>query len=504
MREEGIGSERGRASGQQGRVDLGRAAARGTAFTLVAQTGRFALQIGSLVVLARLLSPEAFGLVAMATSVLGVAELIRDFGLSSAAIQAKELSDGERTNLFWVNVGIGTTCALLALVLARPIASLYGDPRVAGVVVALAGLLVVSGVTTQFRAELSRDLRFVALGVVELSAQAAGVAVAITSAVLGAGYWSIVAQQGTVVLLTCVLCVVFCGWRPGLPRRTTSVRKFVRFGSHVLGTQVLGYATNNVDNVGIGAVWGAGPLGVYSRAYQLLMVPINQINDPMSRVVLPVLSRVQDDGPTLQRYVEKAQRVGTYGLGPVFAIAAGVAAPLVALLFGPQWSAVVPVFVALAIGGVFRGVGLVTYWGFLARGRADRQLRMYLITRPLMIGMILAGLPWGPVGVAAGHSAAFAVYWVVALTYMGRVTGLNSRRLLRQALVTLAVLSLPVGLLAYLGTRLVDGTVAQLLLGGGLALAWVGLLLVVLPSQRAELGAARALLRRQRVPASSS
>lgn len=480
-------------------VDLGRAAARGTAFTLGAQAGRFALQIGSLVVLARLLSPEAFGLVAMATSVLGVAELVRDFGLSSAAIQAKTLSDAERTNLFWVNVAIGTGCALVALVGSRPIAALYGDPRVAGVVVALAGLLVVSGVTTQFRAELSRDLRFGALGVVELSAQAGGVAVAITSAALGAGYWSIVAQQGTVVLLTCLLCVLLCAWRPGLPRRDTSVRRFVRFGSHVLGTQVLGYATNNVDNVGIGAVWGAGPLGVYSRAYQLLMVPINQINDPMSRVVLPVLSRVQDDPPTLQRYVEKAQRVGTHGLGPMFAVAAGVAAPLVALLFGAQWGAVVPVFVALAIGGVFRGVGLVTYWGFLARGRADRQLRMYLVTRPVMIGLILAGLPWGPVGVAVGHSAAFLVYWVVSLTYMGRVTGLDSARLLRQALVALGVLALPLGLLAFLGTRLVDGTVPQLVLGLLLAAAWVGLLLAALPSQRAELRAVRRLLGRQRV-----
>ena len=97
-------------------VDLGRQAARGTAVTLVAQLGRFVLQIGSLVVLARLLSPEAFGLVAMVTSLIGIAELVRDFGLSSAAVQAKHLSHEERTNLFWINVAIGTGCAIIAVV----------------------------------------------------------------------------------------------------------------------------------------------------------------------------------------------------------------------------------------------------------------------------------------------------------------------------------------------------------------------------------------------------
>ena len=121
---------------------------------------------------------------------------------------------------------------------------------------------------------------------------------------------------------------------------------------------------------------------------------------------------------------------------------------------------------------------------------------MYLVTRPLMIGLILGGLPWGPVGVAVGHSAAFLLYWLVSLTWMGRATGLDSRRLLRQALLALVALALPLGLLAHLGSRLVDGAVLQLVVGGALALAWVGLLLLVLPSVRAELLAVRRLLRR--------
>jgi PST family polysaccharide transporter len=477
-------------------ADLGREAARGTAVTLVAQSGRFVLQIGSLMILARLLSPEAFGLVAMVTSLIGIAELIRDFGLSSAAIQAKHLSHRERTNLFWINVAIGTVCAVLAVVLAPLIADLYDEQRVYSIVLALSGMLVVSGITTQYRADLSRNLRFRALAAVEFSAQALGVAVAIIAAALGADYWAIVAQQITFVFVTCILSVVFSRWRPGLPNRHTSVRRFVRFGTSVLGTQMLGYATNNIDNVTLGAVWGPGPLGIYSRAYQLLMVPINQINDPTSRVILPILSRVHDDPPKYQRYVEKAQYVGTYVIGPAFAVAAGLAGALVAVLFGPKWTGVTPVFIALALGGVFRGMGLVTYLAFLSSGKAGQQFKMYLVTRPFMMGMIVAGLPWGSVGVAIGHSTAFALYWVASLVYLGRVTGLDVKRLFRQAIVALLTISLPAGLLAFGSSQLVDHPLAKIALGGSLAVAYMVGVFAVSPAKRAEVRQVRRLLRR--------
>ena len=476
-------------------AELSHAAARGAAVTFVSQGARFVLQFGSIIVLARLLTPEAFGLVAMVTAVIGVAELIRDFGLSSAAIQAKDLSDQERTNLFWANVGIGATCALVAFVAAPLIVLLYGDSRVRPIVFALAWLLIVSGVTTQFRAELSRRLRFKALAVVDVFAQMLAIAVAITSAILGAGYWAIVAQQATMVIATCLLSVAFCRWRPRLPRRATSIRRFFRFGGGVLGTQVLGYATNNVDNVGLGAVWGPGPLGVYSRAYQLLMVPINQINDPMTRIVLPILSRVQEDRQTYQRYVAKAQLVGTHVLATAFSLAAALSVPLVAILFGQQWSAVAPIFAVLAVGGIFRGIGLVTYWVFLSRGLAGVQLRMYLLTRPLMMAIILAGLPLGSVGVAAGHSLAFACYWVFSLSYAGRVAGIRAKPLFSSALRSLALISVPAGILAFLATLIVNGAVLQLLVGATVGLSYVGLVLAISPTERRECAQIARLMR---------
>ena len=335
---------------------LGNVAARGAGITLMSQVIRFALQLGSLMVLARLLSPQEFGVVAMVTAITNVMEIVRDFGLSSAVMQAKELNDAERTNLFWANTGIGTGCALVVTLSAPLIVRMYGTSVVGPIVLALGWLFVVSGVNTQFRAELSRSLRFKALAVTDIAAQAGSIAVAISLAAAGAGYWAVVGQQITLVVLTCASNVILCKWRPGLPRRSVSIRRFFRFGGSVLGTNVIGYATNNLDNVAIGIYWGSGPLGLYSRAYQLLMVPLQQVSVPMTRVVLPVLSRVQDEDETYARYVSKAQLVGCYMLASGFAVAAGVSVPLVALLFGPKWSGVAPIFAALAIGGIFRGI----------------------------------------------------------------------------------------------------------------------------------------------------
>ena len=466
---------------------LGKIAARGAGITLMSQGIRFALQLGSLMVLARLLSPQEFGVVAMVTAITNVMEIVRDFGLSSAAMQAKELNDAERTNLFWVNTGIGTGCALVVTLSAPLIVRMYGTPVVGPIVLALGWLFIVSGVNTQFRAELSRSLRFKALAVTDIAAQAGSIAVAISLAAAGAGYWAVVGQQITLVVLTCTSNVILCKWRPGRPRRSVSIRRFFRFGGSVLGTNVIAYATNNLDNVAIGIYWGSGPLGLYSRAYQLLMVPLQQVSVPLTRVVLPVLSRVQDQDETYARYVSKAQLVGCYMLASGFAVAAGVSVPLVALLFGPKWSGVAPIFAALAIGGIFRGIGQISYWMYLSRGRADAQLKLYLVTRPIMIGLMIAGLPWGPVGVAIGHSIGFFLFWIVSLWTAGRCVRTSVRPLFTQATRTLLLISVPAGALAYIGSVLVQPTAASLCLGVALGVGYLALVALLSPAERANL-----------------
>jgi len=465
---------------------LGKIAARGAGITLMSQVIRFALQLGSLTVLARLLSPQDFGVVAMVTAITNVMEIVRDAGLSSAAIQAKELNDAERTNLFWANTGIGAGCALVVTLSAPLVVRIYGTPVVGPIVLALAPLFIISGVNTQFRAELSRSLRFKALAVTDIAAQAGSIAAAISLAAAGAGHWAIVGQQIALVVLTCTSNVILCKWRPGRPRRSVSIRRFFRFGGSVLGTHLIGYATNNLDNVAIGIYSGSGPLGLYSRAYQLLMVPLAQVSVPMTRVVLPVLSRVQDEDDTYARYLSKAQLVGCY-MASGFAVAAGVSVPLVALLFGPKWSGVAPIFAALAIGGIFRGIEPISYWMFLSRGRADAQLKLNLVAMPIMVGIMIAGLPWGPVGVAIGHSIGFFLYWIVSLWTAGRCVRTSVRPLFTQATRSLLLISVPAGGLAYIGSVLVQPAAASLCLGVALGAGYLALVALLSPAERANL-----------------
>jgi O-antigen/teichoic acid export membrane protein len=474
-----------KSTAQQGGA-LGAAAARGTSITLSMQGVRFVLQFISLVVLARLLTPSDFGVVAMVTSVVGVADILRDFGLSSAAIQAKKLNNAERTNLFWVNVGIGTAGAVVIMFCIPLIGRLYGQHNLTPIILSLAWVLIISGVNTQFNAELTRSLRFKALAFADIGAQGLGIAAAILTAVLGGGYWAIVVQQIVVAVMTLVFNMAVCRWRPGLPRRSASIRRFFRFGGGVLGTQLISYVTKNIDNVAVGAYWGAGPLGLYSRAYQLLMTPLNQINAPLTRVALPVLSRVQDDDVVYARYLKKAQLVGCYLTATVFALCAALATPMVDVLFGHKWHQVAPIFALLSIGGVFRSISQISYWIYLSRGKTGAQLKLYLVTRPIMIGIILAGLPWGPVGVAIGCSIAYFLYWVASLWHVGRATGIDSRPLFRNAARSLIMVCTPCGGFAFLGTLIVKPPLAQLAVGGALAAAYIAIMIAVSPIIRSD------------------
>lgn len=463
---------------------LGRSAASGTSWTVAGQLVRTALLFVSTAVLARLLTPGVFGVMAVVTSVVALGELVYQMGLSTAAARQAELSSAQRSNLFWVNTGLGVLLAVACFLLASPASALLSMPSLGPALQAVSVTFVLNGAAAQFRAEVNRRLRFRALAAIDTVPAVFGLLCALAVSAQTRSVWVLVAQYVGVSVLTCALAVWLGRWAVGLPDRHASIREIVRFGTGLFGTQAIAYVTKNIDNLAIAYVLGPGPLGLYSRAYQLLMAPMAQLTAPLTRVYVPVLSRVSSDSERHLRYLTLVGTVPVALLGPIYALAAGAAAPVVDILFGPQWTEAVPVFQVLALGGIFRSFAQLSFWAYLSLDATGAQLRFYLWSQPIVVVAILAGLPWGILGVAVGHSVGYALIWVLGVWRLGAATGLRSAPLLGEGLRALTWLCVPVGGLAFV----LSGTLtwSWLALGSSIAaaLVWTALIARVTPYGR--------------------
>lgn len=460
-------------------------ARRGLATTALSQCCKFLIQLASIVVLARLLTPEDFGTFAMVFAISGFATVIGDFGLSSAAIQARSLSPRQRSNLWWLSLGIGALLWAVLWLIAPLIEDFFGKSGVTELLRVVGLSFVLSAAGSQYVADLTRNLRFGWLAVNEVVAHLVAFGAAVTAAWLGAGPWALVTQQLAFAFVLLVMSVLVGRWLPGLPGEAP-MRSLVSFGGNTLGVQVLTYVSSNVDSIVLGRVAGAGQLGLYDQAYRLFKVPVQQIAAPLTRVALPLLSRRQDAPAEFSRVVLMAQTSMSYVLGSAFVIGAVLAEPVVHVVLGGQWTDAIPLFAILAFGGLFQSMGYVYYWTFMGLGLTNIQLRYSLLTRSIMIVSIIFAVQWGAFGVAVAVAASLALNWVVLSAWPLRKTGLNSG-----AIVSAAVRSLAVHLLAgttvFAADRFVFGNLAdplRLVIGVTSGLAVYLLLILIVPRLR--------------------
>ncbi len=459
---------------------LGRQAARGAAATGGGLVVRISLQLVSVVILARLLGPAQYGLVAMVTAVVGVGDTVRDFGLSSAAIQAPVLTKEQRSNLFWVNTAIGLGLAVLTFACAAPIAGFYDEPRLVAITRALSATFLLNGMMTQHRASLLRAMRFRVVAVIDVLSPAVALGGAITLATIGSGYWALVSQQLLQAAVALAAVIVAGRWRPS-PRwhPDQPMRAFFRFGGHLLGSQLIGYLANNVDSLTIGHRFGAAPLGTYNRAFQLLMNPLNQVRAPSTTVALPVLSRA-NRGLEFDAIVRRGQLALVLPLAVALALVVGTAHPLVAVLLGDQWAAVPPILQLLAVAGLLQTLAYVGYWVYLARGLTRALMQYTMLTSLIKILCVVAGSHWGVIGVAWGYALSHAVEWPISLWWLSRITPMPTRDLVGGALRALGIFAV-VAAAALAGSSVTSGMDPLWSLATGLAagLIAVGALLLV-------------------------
>ncbi len=377
--------------------DLKHKASRGAAVTAGGLWIKTALQLISTMLLARLLDQSDFGLVAMIMAIVGVADLVRDFGMTGAILQAKKLTEDQWRSLLWFSAILGTVLMVGIAACAPLIALMYGEPRLTVLTLAIAPTLLINGLCMPLQASVQRDLRFGTLALIDIVAMAVGVALSVVAALVGLGVWSLVVFAGAGQVYRLIALWIAAKPKWGRPRIGKDIRPLMTTGGSIFGVQLLNYASRNLDNVVIGQQLGAAALGQYSRAYALFLLPQQQLTAPLGRVALPVLSRLQDDGERYRRYIRNAMVVIGYLALPVYAIAAAVAHPLILLLLGPGWDLAADVFALLALAGVAQAVGNVNGWIYISLGRAHRQLVYYAVTRPIVIAAFFVGVAWNGV-----------------------------------------------------------------------------------------------------------
>jgi PST family polysaccharide transporter len=416
--------------------------------------------------------------------VIGIGDTVRDFGLSSAAIQAPRLGPGQRSNLFWTNTGIGLVLGLLVAACAAPLSHLYHQPALVPITQALSVTFLLNGMMTQYRAGLLRAMRFRAVATIDVVSPATALIGAVGMALAGAGYWALVAQQLVQAVVALIAVVAVGRWWPSPHwHRGEPMREFFRFGGHLLASQLIGYVANNIDSFTIGRRFGAEPLGLYNRAFQLLMTPLNQVRAPSTTVALPVLSRA-GRGPQYDAIVRAGQLVLGYPVTIALAVVIGTADPLVTVLLGAKWAAVPPILRLLAVAGVMQTLSYVGYWVYLSRGLTRELMQYTLVTSAIKIACVVTGSTWGVVGVAAGYALAPMIAWPMSLWWLSRITDLPVADLYRGAFRVLGV-GVVVGLVTAAASTAVATSSAWVTLAIGLAAgAGATAALLMLPALR--------------------
>lgn len=388
------------------------------------------LKMASTAVLARLLTPEDYGIVGMTAVVTGFIHLFQDIGLSEATIQSPSVNHKQVSTLFWINGALGLGLALLTILIAPVIAAFYSEPRVTGVMVALSGNFLISSLGVQHQALLKRQMKFKAIAWITVISMAFGTIIGIVAAFMGAKYWALVVMFLGQSASYTVGSWMTCGWKPGWPHRYSGVNKMLRFGGNVTGFQTVNYFSRNLDNILIGRVWGSSALGLYSKAYQLLLLPIVQINTPVTSVAMPVLSRLQDDPEKYKRYYFKAISLITSVGMPIVCFLFATADKIVLLMLGDQWGEAIPIFRFLAPAALVGTYNVAPGWAYRTLGRVDRQFREGLITSFINLLIFAFSVPYGVLAVAAAYGLSRPFMSVFVISYCYRGTFLTGKDLI--------------------------------------------------------------------------
>lgn len=368
---------------------------KGIAWSSIGQIGTQVISFGFGIILARLLLPSEFGLLAMVLVFTGLADIFKDLGFGAAIIQKKEVSEDDLSTSFWLNVIVGVFLFSIFYFTSELIASFYDNPLMANITKVVAANFIISAISATHQSIVIRTLDFKLRAQFNLVSVLGSSIIGVYLAINDYGVWSlIISLMGRNILLT-VLYWLNVTWKPKFIFNKKSFSNLFKFGSVATLNSFLGYLSKNADNLLIGKLLGDYSLGLYSRAYGLMLLPIRNISDGFKTAMFPTLSKIQDNKVEVKRLYLKSIKLVAFVSFPMMFGMSALCEPLVLFLYGENWMDMVPVLKLLSLLGALSS--LMTFNGtiFYSLGRPEIETKIYLITTPILLLGFFIGIEFG-------------------------------------------------------------------------------------------------------------
>lgn len=378
-------------------------ASRGAAWAITGSGLRQVVGVVLSLVLMRLLSPDSYGLIGMVMAIVYIVNDVRDLRFADALIQRKQLSDGQRSSVFWLHVGVGSVLTAALVAGAPALAWFYGKPQLAPLAMALGLKPFLESLSDVSRILLTRRMAFKRIALAALASLVVSGAAATALAAAGYGAWALVCLNLLGSIVNSALLIVWAGWLPSLRLRWDRLRELRRFSLFLYGARVAGQFGRNVDKILVGRYLGAGALGLYGVGFRLMMKPLEQVAWQVNRVMFAALSEIQEDHERFrQAYLRGARMLAAV----TFPLSIGLcvtAAEFIAAVGRQKWIGAVTATRILCATGCLESVLATAGWIFFAQSRTRREFRLTIASLIVTAGCIVAGLPYGIEGVAVAY-----------------------------------------------------------------------------------------------------
>lgn len=423
-------------------MNLRQKALTGLSWSVVSQVGQQVSNLVVGVILARLLSPEEFGLIAMVTIFTGFASLFSELGFGAAIIQKADVEESHLSSVFWLNICSGVLLTIIFFSGSGLIADFYEEPILKPITQLLALNFSINSMAVLQNSLFTKAIDFKPISITQICSSVFSGLIAIYMAFVGFGVWSLVYRSILDSIISASFFWFLSSWKPKILFNWRKIKELMSFSINLLGERSMNYWVRSLDDLLIGRILGSSALGLYTKAYSFMLFPLKNISNVITRVMFPSLAAIKEDKERVGRAFLKITRVIALFTFPMMIGCIIVADDLVISLLGNDWVEMIPILQILSVVGLMQSIVTVVGSIFQSQGRTDKQFKLGLIVKPTLVLGILIGLNWGVIGVAIGYACSVTFAQYMNIRWAGNLIGISYIDMLKNLVPVIACTSL--------------------------------------------------------------